>query len=25
LREFVMGGATRNTMRDMTIPVLFSH
>lgn len=25
LREFVLGGATRNTMRDMTLPVLFSH
>ncbi|HMN38648.1 MAG TPA: universal stress protein [Hyphomicrobium sp.] len=25
LREFVLGGATRNTMREMTLPVLFSH
>lgn len=25
LREFVLGGATRNTMHAMTVPVLFSH
>lgn len=25
LREFILGGATRNQMRDMTLPVLFSH
>jgi nucleotide-binding universal stress UspA family protein len=24
-REFVLGGATRNMMRDMSVPVLFSH
>ena len=24
-REFVLGGATRNQMRNMTVPVLFSH
>lgn len=25
LREFVLGGATRNIMHQMTVPVLFSH
>lgn len=25
LREFVLGGATRNVMHTMTVPVLFSH
>ncbi len=25
LREFVLGGATRNIMQAMTVPVLFSH
>ncbi|MEQ1715986.1 MAG: universal stress protein [Hyphomicrobium sp.] len=25
LREFVLGGATRNLMRNMPVPVLFSH
>lgn len=25
LREFILGGATRNVMHQMTVPVLFSH
>lgn len=25
LREFVLGGATRDVLRDMSVPVLFSH
>ena len=25
MREFALGGATRHILREMTIPVLFSH
>ena len=25
LREFVLGGATKETLKNMTCPVLFSH